>query len=69
MLFVATSINYMDRHAIGLLKSTLQHSIGLTELNFGYIIAAFQVAYAGGLLAAGRLVVVDGGFLASGVNQ
>ncbi len=56
MLFVATSINYMDRQVIGLLKPTLEHSIGLTEVDFGYIIAAFQVAYAVGLVAAGRLV-------------
>ncbi|RRA49427.1 MFS transporter [Acidipila sp. EB88] len=56
MLFVATSINYMDRQVIGLLKPTLEHSIGLTEADFGYIIAAFQFAYAFGLLAAGRLV-------------
>lgn len=56
MLFVATSINYMDRQVIGLLKPTLEHSIGLTEADFGYIIAAFQVAYAAGLLVAGRLV-------------
>ena len=56
MLFVATSINYMDRQVIGLLKPTLEHSIGLTEIDFGYIIAAFQVAYAAGLLVAGRLV-------------
>lgn len=56
MLFVATSINYMDRQVIGILKPTLEHSIGLTELSFGYIIAAFQVAYALGLVLAGRLV-------------
>src|SRR5579875_3267781 len=56
MLFVATSINYMDRQVIGLLKPTLEHSIGLTEVNYGYIVAAFQVAYAAGLLVAGRLV-------------
>ncbi len=56
MLFVATSINYMDRQVIGLLKPTLEHSMGLTEADFGYIIAAFQVAYAAGLLLAGRLV-------------
>ena len=31
MLFVATSINYMDRQVIALLKPTLEHSIGLTE--------------------------------------
>src|ERR1700737_3893301 len=56
MLFVATSINYMDRQGIGLLKPTLQQSIGLTEVNYGYIIAAFQLAYAIGLIGAGRLV-------------
>jgi len=56
MLFAATSINYMDRQVIGLLKPTLQHSIGLTEVNYGYVVAAFQVAYTVGLMAAGRLV-------------
>jgi ACS family hexuronate transporter-like MFS transporter len=56
MLFAATSINYLDRQVIGLLKPTLQNSIGLTEVNYGYIVAAFQVAYAVGLVGAGRLV-------------
>ena len=56
MLFFATSINYMDRQVIALLKPTLQHSIGLTEINYGYIVDAFQLAYAIGLLVAGRLV-------------
>jgi ACS family hexuronate transporter-like MFS transporter len=56
MLFVATSINYMDRQVIAILKPTLQHSIGLTEVNYGYIVDAFQIAYAFGLLAAGRLI-------------
>ena len=56
MLFAATSINYMDRQVISILKPTLQHSIGLTEIGYGYIVDAFQVAYALGLLAAGRFV-------------
>lgn len=56
MLFAATSINYVDRQVIGLLKPTLQSSIGFTEINYGYIVAAFQIAYAGGLVLAGRLV-------------
>src|SRR5271165_6608277 len=56
MLFVATSINYMDRQVIAILKPTLQHSIGLTEVNYGYIVNAFQLAYAVGLLGAGRLI-------------
>ena len=61
MLFAATSINYMDRQVLSLLKSTLmltpEHGgIGMTEVGYGYIMAAFQIAYAGGLLAAGRFV-------------
>jgi MFS transporter, ACS family, hexuronate transporter len=56
MLFVATSINYMDRQAIAILKPTLEHSIGMTEIGYGYIVDAFQIAYAIGLLAAGRLI-------------
>ena len=56
MLFVATSINYMDRQVIAILKPTLEHSIGMTEVSYGYIVDAFQVAYAIGLLAAGRLI-------------
>ncbi len=56
MLFFATSINYMDRQVIALLKPTLQQSIGLTEISYGYIVDAFQVAYAIGLLVAGRVV-------------
>lgn len=56
MLFFATSINYMDRQVIALLAPTLQHTIGLTEINYGYIVDAFQAAYAIGLLLAGRLV-------------
>jgi len=56
MLFVATSINYMDRQVIAILKPTLEHSIGMTEVSYGYIVDAFQIAYAIGLLAGGRLI-------------
>ncbi|MGO9337586.1 MAG: MFS transporter [Terracidiphilus sp.] len=61
MLFVATSINYMDRQVIAILKPTLmkpiaEHGIGMTEVGYGHIGAAFMIAYAIGLLAAGRFV-------------
>src|ERR1700751_440793 len=56
MLFFATSINYVDRQVLGLLAPTLQHSIGWTEAQYGYIVGAFQLAYAIGLVAAGRMV-------------
>jgi MFS transporter, ACS family, hexuronate transporter len=56
MLFLATSINYMDRQVIAILKPTLEHAIGLTEMNYGYVVDAFQIAYAIGLLGTGRLI-------------
>jgi ACS family hexuronate transporter-like MFS transporter len=56
MLFAATSINYMDRQVIAILKPTLEHSIGMTEVGYGYIVSTFQIAYALGLLAAGWFV-------------
>jgi len=56
MLFVATSINYMDRQVIAILKPTLMQSIGMTESGYGHVMAAFMIAYAVGLLAAGRFV-------------
>ena len=56
MLFAATSINYMDRQVIAILKPTLEHSIGLTEIQYGYIVDGFQIAYAVGLVAGGRLM-------------
>ena len=49
MLFAATSINYMDRQVIAILKPTLEHSIGMTEISYGYIVDAFQIAYAIGV--------------------
>jgi ACS family hexuronate transporter-like MFS transporter len=61
MLFVATSINYMDRQVISILKPTLmkpvaEHGIGMTEVGYGHIGAAFMIAYAVGLVVAGRFV-------------
>jgi len=56
MLFAATSINYMDRQVLGLLKPLLQHSIGMTEVDYGYVVDAFQLAYALGLVGAGWFV-------------
>ncbi|HEX3436962.1 MAG TPA: MFS transporter [Pseudacidobacterium sp.] len=56
LLFFATSINYMDRQVLSLLAPMLQHSIGWTEAQYGYIIGAFQAAYAIGLVVAGRMV-------------
>ena len=59
LLFVATTLNYMDRQVLALLKPTLQDpriGIGLTEVEFAAIVSIFSAAYAIGLLVAGRFV-------------
>jgi ACS family hexuronate transporter-like MFS transporter len=56
LLFFATTINYIDRQVIGILAKDLQTIIGWSEIEYGNIVAAFNAAYAVGLLLAGRLM-------------
>jgi MFS transporter, ACS family, hexuronate transporter len=56
LLFFANTINYTDRQVLGVLAPFLQTKIGWTETQYGYIVVAFQVAYAIGLLFAGGIM-------------
>jgi len=56
LLFFATTINYMDRQVIGILAPYLQRIIGWNDIQYGYIVTAFQAAYALGLLVMGGLI-------------
>jgi MFS family permease len=56
MLFFAATITYIDGHVIGVLKPTLQAQFGWSEIDYADIVPAFQLAYAIGLLVAGRLI-------------
>jgi ACS family hexuronate transporter-like MFS transporter len=56
LLFFATTVNYMDRQVIGLLKPTLQLQFGWTEIGYSNIVLAFQFAYGAGLLFFGKLI-------------
>lgn len=56
LIFFATTINYIDRQVIGLLKPTLQHELGWSEADFGYIITVFNIAYAIGMVVGGRML-------------
>ena len=55
LLFFASTINYVDRQVIGILKPTLQAEFGWSEIDYSDIVFAFQFAYAIGLLIAGRM--------------
>jgi MFS transporter, ACS family, aldohexuronate transporter len=56
LLFFAATINYIDRQVIGILKPTLQHEFGWSEIDYADIVFSFQLAYAIGLLLAGGIV-------------
>jgi MFS transporter, ACS family, hexuronate transporter len=73
MLFVATTINYVDRQVLSILAPilhgtvlhlqpffpgwhTTERTLNLSEVQYGNIVWAFQVAYALGVIFAGRLI-------------
>jgi ACS family hexuronate transporter-like MFS transporter len=56
LLFFATTINYIDRQIIGILKTTLETEMGWSEIDYSNIVLAFQLAYAVGLLLVGRMM-------------
>jgi len=73
MLFVATTINYVDRQVLSILAPilhgtvlhlqplipgwhTTERTLNLSEVQYGNIVSCFQIAYALGVVFAGRLV-------------
>ncbi|MFC5862436.1 MFS transporter [Acidicapsa dinghuensis] len=56
LLFIANTINYMDRQVLSFLAPMLQTKIGWNEVQYGYIVVAFQLAYAIGLLSVGGII-------------
>ena len=60
LLFFATTINYLDRQVIGLLKDNLSADFGWSEIDYSRIVMAFSAAYALSLLVFGRMIDVLG---------
>jgi ACS family hexuronate transporter-like MFS transporter len=56
LLFVATTILYIDRSALGILAPELQKSIGWTEEQYGIINSVFMMAYAICFILMGTLI-------------
>ncbi len=61
LVFAATTINYLDRNVLGLLKPVLTAAgvfgeEAVQELNYSRVVICFQVAYALGMLAAGKII-------------
>ena len=61
LVFAATTINYLDRNVLGLLKPVLTAAgvFGgdkVQEVNYSRVVICFQIAYALGMLAAGKII-------------
>lgn len=56
LLFLATTINYIDRQILSLLKPILDDRLHWTNAQFGQVNSIFQAAYAVGLLAFGSFI-------------
>lgn len=56
LLFFATTINYLDRQVIGLLKDNLARDFHWSEKDYSNIVMAFATAYALGLLGFGKVI-------------
>lgn len=56
LLFFATTINYLDRQVISLLKPALEKEFDWTESDYGKLVMSFSAAYALGLLFFGRMI-------------
>jgi ACS family hexuronate transporter-like MFS transporter len=61
LLFVATTVNYVDRQVISILKSQFlsplaNGGMGWTELDFANVVFYFQLAYAFMMLGAGAII-------------
>jgi ACS family hexuronate transporter-like MFS transporter len=56
LLFLATTINYIDRQIIGLLKPILEVEFKWTEKDYANIVFWFQLMYAVGFISLGRLI-------------
>src|ERR1700683_2532355 len=56
MLFFATTINYLDRQVIGLLKDVLSKDFNWSEKDYSNIVMVFSAAYAIGLFCFGWLI-------------
>ena len=62
LVFAATTVNYLDRNVLGLLKPVLSANgvFGAIkaeqELNYSTVVICFQIAYAAGMLLAGKII-------------
>ena len=68
MLFFASTINYLDRQVIGILKPLLESNLNIGEVAYANIVTIFQLCYGISMLLAGRLIDKFGTKLGYGIS-
>ncbi len=68
LIFFATTVNYLDRQVIGILKPLLESDLGIGEKDYAHVIMAFQLLYGVGMVIAGRLIDKFGTKIGYGVS-
>lgn len=68
LIFFATTVNYLDRQVIGILKPLLESDLSIGEKEYSHIIMAFQLLYGVGMAIAGRLIDKFGTKIGYGVS-
>lgn len=68
LIFFATTVNYLDRQVIGILKPLLESDLGIGEKDYAHIIMAFQLLYGVGMVIAGRLIDKFGTKIGYGIS-
>lgn len=56
LLFFATTVNYLDRQVLSLLKPVLEDEFGWSNSDYANIASVFQFTYAVSMLFAGRII-------------
>jgi MFS transporter, ACS family, hexuronate transporter len=68
LIFFATTINYLDRQVIGILKPLLESDLNIGEVQYANIVTIFQLCYGISMLLAGRLIDKFGTKIGYGVS-
>jgi ACS family hexuronate transporter-like MFS transporter len=68
LLFFATTINYIDRQVIGLLKPTLEAEFNWSQVDYSYIVMAFTAMYALGYVLFGSVIDKVGSKIGYGIS-
>ena len=68
LIFFATTINYLDRQVIGILKPLLESDLNIGEIQYANIVTIFQLFYGFSMLLAGRLIDKFGTKIGYGIS-